>query len=82
MKKISLKYLKENLSQLTEEAAQGAQIQVTKYNKPYIYIVGMPTSSLHIGVKIGKGILKSVSKFATKGAYLAELMKDRQEKDD
>ena len=38
MKKVPLKYLKENLAELTSAAARGELIGVTKYHKPYIII--------------------------------------------
>ncbi len=38
MKKVPLKYLKDNFAALTAAAAQGELIGVTKYHKPYIVI--------------------------------------------
>lgn len=83
MKKISLKDLKENLSTYAEEAAKGDPIQVTKYNKPFILLLGSSGTSshfgLHIGKNAGKASLESVGKTLSKGKVLDVLSEDRSE---
>jgi prevent-host-death family protein len=82
MKSVSLKDLKQNLSQYAEEAAQGASIQVTKYNRPFVLLVGARSPSLHIGLRAGTGFLQTVGKKATEGKFLKTLLEDREGDDD
>lgn len=77
MKKVSLKELKQNLSQYAEEASQGEPIEVTKYNKPFLYLSGAFSPSLHIGSRVGQGTLAPAGKAASGGAYLKALLEDR-----
>ncbi len=62
MKSVALKALKLKLSELTEEAAKGTTIEVTKYNKPFVYISSATSSSVHMGIDIGKRSLKAATK--------------------
>lgn len=78
MKSITLKSLKENLSQYTEEAAKGIPIEITKYNKPYVYIHAAASPSLHIGCRIGSP-LRSIAKKASRNKFLKILKTDRQD---
>lgn len=82
MKLISLKDLKENLSQWTEEAAKGTAIQVTRYNKPYVFLLGVQSPSLHIGKSAGTATLRSAASAASKGKFHAVLKEDRDESDE
>jgi len=77
MKSISLKDLKENLSKYTEEAAGGKAIQVTRYNKPFIYLTSASSNVLHIGSRVGTGALRAVGKRETRGQFLKTLNEDR-----
>ena len=79
MKVISLKELKENLSEYAEEAANGTAIEVTKYNRPFIYIMGIHSPALHVGSRVGKGKLRSAGKSLSRGSFLATLDDDRGE---
>ena len=82
MKSISLKDLKENLSKYTEDAAHGETIQVTKYNKPFIYLTGASQPSLNVGSRVGKGTLRSVLSRGTNGKYLKVLLEDRKDQNE
>lgn len=79
MKKIAIKELKENLSDYAEMAAEGEIIEVSKYNRPYVYISGVAEASLHYGSKVGKLNLTSSFKLASKGAWRESLEEDRQD---
>jgi prevent-host-death family protein len=79
MKHISLKTLKENLSDYTEAAAKGEVIAVTKYNRPYI-VLSPSTHSIASDVHVGKSLgapLSSIGGKTTKGKNLALLLEDR-----
>lgn len=82
MKKVPLKYLKENLSKVVAMVAKGTVVEVTKHNVACIRLVpadvlsGLP--GVHVGKNFGKGSLKpAVKKCATNGRYLEILREDR-----
>ena len=79
MKCVPLKILKQNFSEYAEIAASGTEVQVTKYNKPFIYLIGARPSSLHVGAQVGVAKLKSISKKINHGEHLKVLKEDRDE---
>lgn len=79
MKKIAIKELKENLSDYAEMAAEGELIEISKYNRPYVYLSGVAEASVHYGSKVGKENLTSSLKMASKGAWRKALEQDRQD---
>lgn len=62
MKKISLNELKIALSEYAEDAAQGEIVEVTKYNRPYIRLVGAMNEAMTVGARFGQGELRAVLK--------------------
>ena len=53
---------------------------ITKHNRPVAMLTGIASPHLRIGLRIGKGGPKPMFKQATKGAYLATLTEDREER--
>lgn len=79
MKSISLRVLKENLSRYTEQAARGEPIQVTRYNKPFVYLMPALGQSQRVGTRAGQHEFRPVSKRATRGRFLEVLNEDRND---
>lgn len=77
MNKVPLKELKKDLSSWAEEASKGNIIEVTKYNRPYIYIVPHAQSGLFQGSKVGQGSLTSILSSGSQGKWLEYLEEDR-----
>jgi hypothetical protein len=77
----TMKKLKENLSQLAEEAASGLPIHVYRYNKPFIKIVtDSEDTGVHVGKNFGKGRLSSPLKVGLAGhRSLKILLEDRNQ---
>jgi antitoxin (DNA-binding transcriptional repressor) of toxin-antitoxin stability system len=80
MKSVNLKALKEDLSLWTEKAAGGEIVEVTKYNRPFVWIVPSGTQNLRRGQKVGKASISPVLKEASQGKWLEVLLTDRNEK--
>ena len=82
MKVVPIKELKEKLAELSEIAAKGGKVKVTKYNKPYILLVAAEdlSQNLIIGSKVGTA-LKPIAKSGSKGRYLEILAEDRYGED-
>ncbi len=79
MKIVPLLELKKRLSYWAEKAAEGERIEVTKYNKPFVYISSSEVSALHVGESIGEYSLKSALNDPTRGKWLNLLIEDRGE---
>lgn len=79
MEKVPLKDLKENLSEWTEKAHQGAIIEVTKYNRPYIKLVPGSETGVFQGAKAGQTLPESPLRDPTGGKWLDALTEDREE---
>ena len=77
MKKVTLKHLKEALSEISEQAAKGEFIEVTKYNKPFVVMGPAAPLGVRVGSKSGKGPLDSIASEATKGRLFKVLEEDR-----
>ena len=76
MKVVTLKALKEHLSALTKEVANGEPIEVLKYQKPYIRLVKSNEQGICRGLRFGKAQL--TSSFKLKGnRSLKALAEDR-----
>ena len=80
MKKVPLKDLKLRLSLWMKEAAKGSLVQVTRYNRPYIYLFCNESPGLHCGSQVGKSEIKSVLSGKTKGRWLEILLEDREDR--
>ena len=78
MKTVPLKDLKKNLAHLAQEAARGAQIAITRYNRPYITLGPAHSEGLHIGSKVGVKNLESVIRNGSNGQFLRVLLEDRE----
>lgn len=68
-----------NLSRLAEEASKGAEILVTKHNKPYIRLAPGVERGLYRGHLAGRQDLKPALEKATAGRWLRYLEEDRNE---
>jgi len=82
MKKVTLKDLKQDLSLWTSRASKGEMIQITRYNKPYVYISAGSSGFMHVGTKVGLENLEidaSITKEASKGNWLKILQEDRED---
>ena len=79
MKSVSLKDLKKHLSEVTEQAARGEVVQVTKYNKPFVVLMGVASPAVHVGSKVGTTSLVSIGKKLTRGRFLSALKEDRED---
>ncbi|MBI4126898.1 MAG: type II toxin-antitoxin system prevent-host-death family antitoxin [Deltaproteobacteria bacterium] len=80
MKTVQLKELKEDLSSLAEEASHGAEIMVTKHQRPYIRLVPGDAPHLYRGRLVGRENLTPAFREATQGRWLDILEEDRSEK--
>lgn len=77
MKHVSLKDLKSNLAHLAHEASQGAQIEITRYNRPYITLGPTHAEGLRVGNQLGKGNLEPMTRNGSRGRFLEVLIEDR-----
>ena len=77
--KVSLKQLKQELGAIASSAAHGARIDVTRYNKPYLVMVGAAEHSLQAGVNAENFSLKPALKTAKKNVATKTLLEDRDE---
>lgn len=80
MKSVPLKDLKERLAFWTAQAAKGIVVQVTRYNRPYIYLTDTGVTGLNVGKLVGKGELRAIlNKPLPKGKLAEVLAEDRGE---
>ncbi len=77
MNKVPLKELKKDLSSWAEEASKGNIIEVTKYNRSYIYLVPHTQSGLFQGGRVGQGNLTPLLSSGSRGKWLKYLEEDR-----
>lgn len=77
MKSVNLKALKEDLSHWTEEAAGGEIVEVTRYNRPYVWIVPSGAQGLRSGKHVGTASISPVLEEGSKGKWLRVLDEDR-----
>jgi antitoxin (DNA-binding transcriptional repressor) of toxin-antitoxin stability system len=77
VKKISLKNLKSALSKIAEVVAGGQIVEVTKYNKPFIYLFPASHPSLHFGQKLGQNQFEQLNCALPKGKLQKILSEDR-----
>jgi antitoxin (DNA-binding transcriptional repressor) of toxin-antitoxin stability system len=77
MKRISMNELKQDLSLYIGEAAEGADIVITKLNKPIAKLSRPGTERLHQGTRFGNASLKPAIKGKTAGRYLEIFQDDR-----
>lgn len=78
MKSVPLKDLKERLAFWTAQAAKGVVVQVTRYNRPYIYLTDTGVLGLTTGKLVGKGELQTIlRKPLSKGTLAEVLAEDR-----
>ena len=77
--KVSLKQLKQELGAIASSAAQGARIDVTRYNKPYLVLVGAAEQSLQVGASADNFTLKPALKSGKKNVANKALQEDRDE---
>jgi len=82
MKEISIKSLKQTLSAVLREAAEGTSFVVTSHNRPVAELRGTSPAYLHCGEQFGKGKLKPLFRSKTRGKYLEVLTDVRQERSD
>jgi antitoxin (DNA-binding transcriptional repressor) of toxin-antitoxin stability system len=75
---VPIKELKENLSDWAEKASNGAVIQITKYNRPYILLTSGQPLGLVRGSMVGRQSLAPVLRKGTQGRALKYLMEDRE----
>ena len=78
MKKISTHNLKQTLSSVLDEARSGAEILITRHNKPVARLAPPDLKNLHQGSRFGKANLKPVLRGKTGGRYLRFLQEDRR----
>jgi antitoxin (DNA-binding transcriptional repressor) of toxin-antitoxin stability system len=78
MKKVSMHNLKQDLAFYVSEAADGAEIMVTRHNKPIARLSHPGTEHVHQGARFGKANLKPAVRGKTAGRYLRMLQDDRR----
>ena len=76
---VSLKTLKENLSEIVERVANGDVIEILKYNKPRVKLVPIGNSAIRLGRFVGRKSLVPAVKTGTAGQALKVLLEDRDE---
>ena len=61
MKKITIKYLKEHLSEVAEQASKGVLFQITKYSQPYFKMMPwQEDTTARVGKYVGKRFTQPV----------------------
>ncbi len=81
--KVSLKQLKQELSLVASEAAMGATVEITRYNKPFLKLMRIEDSGVIVGKNVGSFTLKPLAviqgskREQIKGSIVQELLKDR-----
>ncbi len=77
MKKVSIYDLKRGLASVIAETEAGADILITRHNKPVARLTGAGSQHLHKGARFGKANLKPAVRGKTAGRYLGMLQEDR-----
>jgi antitoxin (DNA-binding transcriptional repressor) of toxin-antitoxin stability system len=80
VKNVSLKDLKEDLSNWTEVAAKGETVQVTRYNKPYVLLGPAAMPGVRMGSRVGESLKPCFDKDPTSGRWLTVLQEDRDDR--
>ena len=80
MKQVSIKDIKESLSEFVDRASRGEPVLITRHNRPVAILRGVAAPELRIGTRIGRGHVTPLFRRATKGTYLAVLEQDRQDR--
>ncbi len=70
--------LKQELSSFVSEAAAGAEIVITRHNKPVARLSQPGTAHLHQGARFGKASLKPAVRGKKSGRFLQVLQEDRR----
>jgi antitoxin (DNA-binding transcriptional repressor) of toxin-antitoxin stability system len=78
MKKVSMHNLKQELASYVGEAADGAEIMITRHNKPIARLSHPGSEHVHQGARFGKANLKPAVRVKTAGRYLQMLQDDRR----
>jgi len=78
MKKVSMYGLKRDLASIIAETQSGADILITRHNKPVARLTQPDTEHLHRGARFGKAALKPAVRARTGGRYLSVLEEDRR----
>jgi prevent-host-death family protein len=78
MKKVSMYGLKQELASVVAEAETGAEILITRHNKPVARLTGPGSQHLNQGALFGKANLKPAVRGKTSGRYLQFLLEDRR----
>lgn len=78
MKTVSMYGLKQDLASVIAETEAGADVLITRHNKPVARLTRPGTEHLHRGAKFGKANLKPALRKRTAGRYLQILEEDRR----
>jgi antitoxin (DNA-binding transcriptional repressor) of toxin-antitoxin stability system len=78
MKKVSMNELKQELASYVAEAAEGADILITRHNKPIARLSHPGMEHLRQGKRFGKANLRPAIREKTAGRYLEILQDDRK----
>jgi prevent-host-death family protein len=77
MKKVSIYGLKQEMASVIAEVETGAEILITRHNKPVARLIGAGSQHLNRGARFGKANLKPAVRGRTAGRYLQMLVEDR-----
>lgn len=78
MKYVSIHGLKQELASVIAETQAGADVVITRHNKPVARLARPGTEHLHRGSSFGKANLKPAVRNKTAGRYLEFLAEDRR----
>ena len=78
MKTVSIYVLKQELASVIAETQAGADVLITRHNKPVARLTRPGTEHLHRGSSFGKASLKPAVRNRTAGRYLEFLAEDRR----
>jgi antitoxin (DNA-binding transcriptional repressor) of toxin-antitoxin stability system len=78
MKKVSMNELKQELASYVAEAAEGADILITRHNKPIALLSHPGMEHLRQGKRFGQANLRPAIREKTAGRYLEILQDDRK----
>lgn len=81
MERVPIKTLKARMAHFFERVARGEIFEITKHNKPYVYVAGSSSPHLHLGQLSGKTSLEVGKKIKLKKSILSYLQEDRNEDD-
>lgn len=79
MENVPLKILKARMAYFFELAARGQTLEVTKHNKPYVYVASSASPYLHPGKLVGQTSLSIGKKIHLKKSVSRLLNEDRDE---